>query len=251
MPTGTITTIRYDIPANTLNNIVEFSTSDYRSGKLMIQGSSNNEHQTTEIFVIHDNVNLFLREVFLTYTQDPFITFTGHIVDNAVRILANTALPNTDIVVYGTMLEVVNKSSANSTISQDKILDAAKSMKGLYPDDNTDYVKAQTGSLYKSDLVEVLDRDIKDGIAIMSDPTFADRPIAEQQAFLDQLTATITERTAALQGAIDSDLNAIAEVNNKIEAGGLVTGIIDSYKDPQAKALLDLTLNSEIKAALQ
>lgn len=251
MPTGNITSVKYDLPANSPNNIVEFATTTYRSAKFFIQGSSGNEHQTSEVFVIHDNSNVFLREVYLIYTQDPFISFTGHIVDNTVRILANTALPNTDIVVYGIMLEVVNKSAADSTVSQDKILDAAKSMKGLFPEDTTDYVRAQTGSLYRTDLVATLDREINDGLAMLSEPSFLNRPLAEQQEFIDKLADTIAERTAALQESIDTDLKAISEVNTKIESAGLVSGIIDAYSDPQAKALLDMTLNSEVKAALQ
>ena len=250
MATGETSNTIYDIAANTWVVIDQFSTNEYRSAKMFIQGSSVNEHQTSEVFLIHDNTKVYLREVYLIYTQDPFIQFTGEIVANTVRILANSALPNTDIVTYGIMLEVVNKSLADSSISQDKILEAAASMKGLYPNDNTDYVKAQTGSLYKENLVADFDRAINDTLNILNSPEFLAQSTSAKQAQIESLVATINERTAALQESIDADVTAFREISTKVESGSIVSGISSSYADPYAKTLLDMTLNNEMKTIL-
>jgi len=250
MATGDISNTIYDIATSEWVPVVEFSTDTYRSAKLFIQGSSINEHQTSEVFVIHDNEKVYLREVYLIYTQDPFVTFTGEIVANTVRILANTSLPNTDIILYGIMLEVANKSKSNSSISQDKILEAAAAMKGLYPDDETDYVKAMAGSLYRENLVADFDRQIKDALAILSSGEFAALPEATQQTRIEELADLIAARSAALQESIDADIAAFTEVSTRVESGSVLAGISTSYADPQAKDLLDMTLNNAVKSAL-
>lgn len=250
--TTSLTITLYDVPANTNTAVMEWAVTDYRSAKLCIQGSSNSEHQMTELAVIHDNIYVYLRESNQSFTQDTFIQYYAK-VDEAngnVIILANSTLPNTDFTIFGIMLEVINRSSADDTISQDKILDAATSMRGLYPEDSTDYVKAQTGSLYREDLIATMDREISDGLYTLNTPAFAALTLSEQEAYLNNLANVINTRSADLQTAIDADVNAIADVNNKIEAAGLVGGIQTAYKDPHAKALLDLTLNNTIKAAI-
>lgn len=248
----TLTLTTYDIGANVLTEIMSWNVADYRSAKLYIQGSANAEHQMSELSVIQDNTFLYIRETNQSYTQDPFITFSGTIANNnAVSIMANTSLPNTDFVIYGIMMEVANRSAADSTISQDKILDAAAAMKGLYPDDTTDYVALQTGSLDKEHLVANMDREIRDGLEIMNRPEFAALSTAEQQAFIENLADVINTRSADLQAAIDADIAAIQEVDQKIEAAGLVGGIQSSYADPDAKKLLDKTLNSSVREAIQ
>jgi hypothetical protein len=250
MATGETSNTIYDIATNAWVPIEQFSTTEFRSAKIFVQGSSVNEHQTSELFVIHDNNLVYLREVYLIYTQDPFITFSGEIVDNSVRILANTSLPNTDIVLYGIMLEVANKSLSDSTISQDKILEAAASMRGLYPEDETDYIQLQAGSLYRENLVAELDREVNDTLVILNSPEFLALSVPEKQARMEELTAVINERSAALQSSIDSDIEAFQDISTKVESGSIVSGISSSYSDPYAKSLLDLTLNSEMKAIL-
>ena len=250
MATGETTNTIYDIATAEWVPVVEFSTEEFRSAKLFIQGSSVNEHQTSEVFVIHDNDRVYLREVYLIYTQDPFVTFTGNIVSNTVTVYANTALQNTDIILYGIMLEVANKSKSNNSISQDKILEAAAAMRGLYPDDTTDYVKAMTGSLYREYLVANLDRQINDAIVTLSSPAFDALPEATQQERIEQFATLITERSAEIQASIDSDLAAFSEVSTRVETGSVIANISTAYADPQSKELLDLTLNTEVRTAL-
>jgi hypothetical protein len=240
----------FDIPVGVWVDVLEFDTRDIRSCKLFIQGSSGNEHQTSEVFLIHDNSLVYLREVFQAYTRDPYLEFTASLTGNTVYLKANTSLVNTDIIVLGTGIPSAERASSNSDISQDSIISAAAAMKGLYPDDTTDYVALQAGSLFRENLVAELDREIADAVAVMNSPEFDALDDVNKAARMTQLTNGINERRAALQASIDADLSAVANVSSQVEMGAAVAGIAMSYSDPNAKALLDLTLNSATKAAL-
>jgi len=250
--TQTVSTTVYDIaPILVPNNIVSFSATEFRSGVYYIQASAGSEHQMTELSIIHDNQTVYLRETNSTYTRDPFVIFSARLSDNVVSIYANTSIANTDIVTYSILMEIINKSASDTTISQEKLLESATAMKALFPDDKTDYVALQAGSLLKPHLVEELDREVTDAIAKLQDPSFAALSVPEQQALMELVTDAINLRTTAMQSSIEADIAAKKEIDNKIESAGILTGIKTSYQDPNAKALLDLTLNSTVRAALQ
>lgn len=252
MTTETTELTVFDLEANTPTTIIEFSVNDYRSAKYFVQGSAGSEHQTSELFIIQDNINSYMREVDLIYTRDPFIRFSSQLTNNTVRILANTSIQNTDIVIYGIQLEVADKSFVSTEISQDKILENSATMQGLYPEDTTDYITEQAGSLYRPYLVENLNREIDDMLTLLNSEMFMGLSESAQKAMINNVADAINNRVQEIQDSIDSDLAAFDSVKSQIEAGSIMTNITESYSvDPNAKALLDMTLNTEVIEELE
>lgn len=241
----------YDLPLNTWQDIISFSAKTFRSAKYFIQATSNNEHQSSEIFVIHDNVRVYTREVDQIYTTDPFIIFTSQFTDNTVKILANTSLPNTDLVIYGIKLEVATKASSKDTITQEKILESAKSMAGFYPSDPTDYIELQASSLLKPNSAYNLQDSIENLVERMTHYTFESLSDAEKESYIRDYANTINRVTLSMQASIDSDIAAHEDITKKIESASVVYGISSSYSDPRAKRLLDLTLQDNVKNNLK
>ena len=54
-----------------------------------------------------------------------------------------------------------------------------------------------------------------------------------------------------MQSNIDLDITAQEEVSKKLESASVVFSVSSNYADPNAKALLDLTLQDSIKNSLQ
>lgn len=241
----------YDLPLNTWKDVISFSAKTFRSAKYFIQGTSNNEHQSSEIFVIHDNIRVYTREVDQIYTTDPFITFTSQFTDNTVKILANTALPNTDLVIYGIKLEVATKASSKDTITQEKILESAKSMAGFYPSDTTDYIELQASSLLKPNSMYLLQDSVENLVERMTHYTFESLSTADKEKYIRDYANSINTLTTTMQNSIDSDIAAHEDITKKIESASVVYGISSSYSDPKAKRLLDLTLKDDVKTNLK
>lgn len=241
----------YNLPVNTWKDVVSFSAKTFRSAKYFIQGTSNNEHQSSEIFVIHDNIRVYTREVDQIYTTDPFITFTAQFTDNTVKILANTALPNTDLVIYGIKLEVATKAESVDTITQEKILESAKSMAGFYPDDKTDYIEKQSSSILNPAALVALEDVVSNLVSRMTHDSFETLSVAEKENYIRNYANTINRLTTSMQTSIDSDIAAYEETTKKVESASIVYGISSSYSDPRAKRLLDLTLKDNVKTNLK
>jgi len=247
---GPETLYYYDMTPNTWQSVISFSAKDFRSAKYFIQGSAGVEHQTSEVFVIHDNTRVYTREVDLIYTADPFISFTSQFENDRVKVLANTALPNTDLVIYGIKLEVATTAASKELITQEKILESAKTMSGFYPDDNTDYVRMQAGSLY-SESASFLNDYVSQLTSKLNSIEFNSLSIEAKDQYIRNYANTINTISKSMQESIDADIAAQQEISKKIESASAVFAISANYNDPKAKSLLDLTLNDSVKNQLQ
>ena len=235
---------------NTWETAIEFNARRYRSAKYFIQGTANNEHQTSELFLIHDNNRVYVREVDLIYTQDPFIQFTGSLSDNVVRVMANTEFQNTSLVIYGIRLEVASNAESQSVISQDKILASARAMKGFYGEDGNNYVQLQANSIFNTVPLTTMDYHIREMSRKINSNEFNALSTAQKQAYLRDYANTINSSANALQNSIDSDIAAYNDVSKKIEAASVLATINTNYSDPESKALLNLTLQPSVKSKL-
>jgi hypothetical protein len=235
---------------NTWETAIEFNARRYRSAKYFIQGTANNEHQTSEVFLIHDNNRVYVREVDLIYTQDPFIQFTGSLSDNVVRVMANTEFQNTSLVIYGIRLEVASNAESQSVISQDKILASARAMKGFYGEDGNNYVQLQSNSIFNTVPLTTIDYHIREMSRKINSNEFNVLSTAQKQAYLRDYANTINSSANALQNSIDSDIAAYNDVSKKIEAASVLATINTNYSDPESKALLNLTLQPSVKSKL-
>ncbi len=234
------------LQAGTPTAIIQFSSTSFRSAKYFIQGSAGVEHQTTEVFLIHDNSRVYLREIDQIYTIDPFISFTANINNNVISVLANTTINNTDFVIYGTKLEVASNSEFDDTISQEKILESAKALRGFFPDDETDFVRSQANSVFKGALVTEMGRELRDMVTSLNSDRFSSMSTAEKQAELEFITSNINSRSMEMQDSIDSDLNSYEEAKKKIEAASILSNITSNYTNSEAVDLLNLTLKPSI-----
>lgn len=235
----------FGVPSGVNTAIASFSSKKYRSGKYLIQASCNAEHQTSEVYVTHDNTRVYSREVDLIYTRDPFINYTSQIVNNTVSILANTILDNTDIVIYGTRLEISTPANSYTRISQKKILDSDAIMSAYYPDSNVDYVYLQSQSLFKGNVVAELSQEVSDIVPKLLHQNFVALSSGDKSTYISNLANTINTKSRSLQISIDADISAYTSIGKTIESIGIVSAVVGSY--PKSKTVLDLTLTNKIK----
>jgi hypothetical protein len=238
----------FGLEANSFTNIISFPANKYRSGKYLVQASADKEHQLTELYVMHDNKNVFLREVLMVMTQDPFVVFTGTLVDNTVRVLANTAYSNTDMVVDGTRLQIATKAKSSAQISQKKILEQAAAMRAYAPSNKTDHVAAQAGSILKVSLVADLSQKIKDIVPLMRDPSFVSSQGGEAGA-LTFMANTINTMCLDLQNSVDNDIASYDNIAKQIEALEVLYILQTHYAN--SKSVVELTTTSSVKGDLK
>lgn len=248
---GEETAFFYDVPGNTNTTIVSFSVNKVRSAKYFVQGSVGLDHQTSEVYIIHDSNTAFTRELGLIYTRNPFIKFTSKIESNTLSLIANSSIANVDIVVYGIKLQIATKASSLEAISQEKILESARGLSGFYPEDTTDYVKLQAGSLYDSSSISTLDDNIQKILLNLTNSSFENLSVSQKQNYINEYANTINSVTASMQQSIDSDVAVQKEVSRKLESASLLYSVSNNYTDPNAKSLLDLTLTDSIKNTLK
>lgn len=240
-------------PNLTPNTYVETATYDprlIRTGKYTIQASSGDNFQTSEVFVMHDNKFVYTKETNLIYTTDPFVSYTAQFTSNSVKLLANSSIPNTDLVIYGIELNNSSKANVRSDISQDKIFEYAQAMKAFYPDDNTDYVAKMAGSLYNSKPIANLHSLIKEIGPVFNSPKFTSLSNSEKNEFLKNYANTINTAVKEIENNINSDIASFDEVSNKIAIGGKLFSIASNYSNPEAKKLLEMTLNPTVASAI-
>jgi hypothetical protein len=239
----------FGVPSGVNTAIISFSSKKYRSAKYLIQCSCNSEHQTSEVYVTHDNSHVYSREVDLIYTRDPFINFTSQIVNNTISILANTILDNTNIVVYGTRLEISTPANSLPEMSQKKILESAAVMRAYYPDSTTDYVLLQSGSLYTGNLVAELSQEVSDIVPLLLHQNFLSLSSGDKSTYISNLANAINTKSQSIQASIDSDITQYMNIAKQLEAVGIVSSIVFNYSN--SKSVLDLTLTSKIKDEIQ
>lgn len=229
------------------NVVAQFSKSEYRSAKITVQASSNVEHQLSDIYLIHDNKLVYIRETDLIYTIDPFVDFTANIDSNNVYLSANTALPNTDLVIYATLFDNP-VTSADKTIDLEKILESTASISSLIPDDKTDYAAKLTSSLNKQEEIYLLKRKINESIEYMQTADFTSQTTAFKQAYITDLTNSINSTSNTLNSTVQSDVQAFYDVSKKIESMSTLTNINLGYSNQNTKGLLQKILSSNGKS---
>lgn len=238
------------------NTIIEFSKEDYRSAKFTIQASSQNlvsnavYHQVSDIFLIHDGASLNVAETNKLTTNGNFITYFGDIYNGNVRIRANSYQPNVDFVMFSQVFEVATKAELNQSISFDSIIQNAQAYQALFPDDTTNYIELQAGSLFKQDLVNQISTTIEELELKMIGRDFEALSNSQKAAVINGIANTINTQSDALQASIDSDTQNFEDVNRQLEVASLVANIQNTYADPNAKVLIDLTSNTNFITAL-
>jgi len=232
---------KYDLPMNTPYVVASFTPQKIRSAKFFIQATSNVDHQTTEVFVVHDNLRVYTREVDVIYSHDPFITFTSQFTTNNVTVLATSTKPNTDIVIYSIRLPVITKANSNHTIDQGSIIDNARVLKGFFPEDNVDYISAQTGSLKKANTVAELNTQINDAIIKLNSSEFNSLSVEDKKQYINSIASSINTRSVSLQTSIDSDLSAYSDLEKVINAADVVSTLVINYASIDTKSLFSTT----------
>lgn len=240
----------FDIAANSYVATVTFNPALYRTGKYMVQASSGDNHQASEVFVIHDNTYVYTKEVNLVYTSDPFVTYSATINTSSVTLLAKSSLPNTDLVVYGIELQNSSKATNDQTFSQEKILQYAQSMRAFYPDDKTDYVAKMAGTLYNTRPVGNLAFQIKEISSVFNSNEFNSLSVSAKNEFLRNYANTINNSVKEIQDSINNDLANYKDVINKVTVGTKISTITSQYNNEQAQKLLQLTLKPSVLSAI-
>lgn len=238
------------------NTIIEFSKEDYRSAKFTIQASSQNlvsnavYHQISDIYLIHDGSTLNVAETDKLTTNGNFIAYFGDIYNGNVRIRANSYQPNVDFVMYSQVFEVATKAELNQSISFDAIIQNAQAYQALFPEDTTNYIELQAGSLFKQDLVNQISTTIEELELKLIGRDFEALSNSQKASIINSIANTINSQSDALQASIDSDTQNFEDINRQLEVASLVANIQNNYIDPNAKVFIDLTSNTNFITAL-
>jgi hypothetical protein len=226
------------------NVILEFAMTQYRSAKVTIQASSNTEHQLSEVYIMHDNKKVYIRQLDVIYTIDPFVNYSANTNSNIVYLRATTNLTNTDLVVQATLFDNPN-SSEDKTIDLETIIDAATSISSMFPNDTTDYAAEMSKSLSKQNEVYVLQRKIDDSMTYMQSAEFNAQTVEFKEKYINDLANSINTLSSDLDSTVDSDISAYYDATRKIESMTAVSGLSAGYNDPRTKSLLDRVLKPE------
>jgi hypothetical protein len=229
------------------NTIAQFSKTSYRSARITIQASSNNEHSLSEIYVLHDNENVYIRELDFIYTIDPFVDYTATIDTNNVYIMANTTLPNTDLVIFANLFDNP-VTSADDSIDLEKIIETSSTISSLLPEDKTDYAAQLTSSLNKESDVMNFNRKINDSLEYMTSSAFTALSNTAQATFISSLADFINNTSNTLSESVQSDVQAFYDTSKKIESMSTLTNINLGYSNDNTKGLLQKILNANGKS---
>lgn len=240
----------YNDVSGDLYPIISFSAKKFRSAKYWIQATAGDSgHQATELYVTHDNRVVYTRQVESVYTEDPFIELTAQLLDGNIRVLANTAYPNTKFVTYGIRLRIARNSESYKRMSQSKILNNAQQLTSFL-NDGVNYTAYQCGSLTKRGLVGNIGREFRDMLSRLSNAIFEAQSVAAKQAAILDWAASINNDTSALQESINSDYTAFMDCGRKLEALGIAYTLTTGYQDSNTKSVIAPTLNTQVKTIL-
>jgi len=237
----------YDVPVNVKTAIMSFNAKKFRSAKYYVQStaalgtslSANTEHQTTELFVLHDNRKVYFREVFTNYTIDPFSTFTAELTSGNVVVSVTSTLANTNYVIHGVKLRIAANTDSYEKMSLIKILRTHYEVDAYYDEDG-EYASEMAGSLFKRDLVDALYEEVQQTVKNVKSGGNA-----------LSAAASIKSKTAALQASIDSDYAAYKKYSKIAETLNTVDEVQKFYLVPTTKPILDLILNTSTKSTLE
>lgn len=239
----------YNLPASVSTQFGSFNAKYYRSAKYYVQATAAKEHQLTELMVVHDNSFAYARVVDDVYTRDPFVTYNAILSGGKINLYANTTIANTDLVVYGTKLQIAKDSSSPERMSQFKILDSHNILSTYY-NDGTDYISLQTQSLQRGNTVAELQRDFNDTLNLLVIPPFTTMSTADKQNFILSQANAINNLNRSLQSYIDSDYTQYQIAEKKAQAIRILNQMSNSYSDPYAKNLIDSTTLDSVKRYL-
>ena len=228
------------------NTIAQFSKTDYRSAKVTIQASSDASHQLSEVYLLHDNSLVYIREINYIYSYDPFVDYTATIDANNVYLKATTTLPNTDLVIFGVLFDNPVTTS-DKTIDLEKIIESTTSIAALDPTDSTDYAAKITSSLDKNDEIYSLNRKLNESIQYMTSSEFTALSNTEQAQYMTDLTYYINTTSNTLNVTVQSDIQSFYDVGKKVEALSTLTNLNLGYTNKYTKRLIDKVLNANNK----
>jgi len=251
-PTGDSTEEEVLFLANTANvtyTILSFNAKQFRSAKYFVQATCVREHQLSELYIIHDNVLPYVREVGTTYTQDPYVDFSASLVNGVLSVLAKSQVANTSYLISGKRLKIAKTGLAHTEMSQGRILENAQLLTA-YLADGVDYVAYQSASLFKANLIAELARELRDMIAWMSSSTFDGLSLSDKQNTLLSYAETLNMRNAAIQIAIETDYTAYETVKKQLTALSVAFDITSNYANANARPVLTATLNNTINTGL-
>lgn len=229
------------------SNVAQFKKTEYRSARVTIQASSGAEHQLSEVYVIHDNDNAYLRQLDFIYTIDPYVSYTAQIDSNNVYIQANTALSNTDLVIYADLFDNP-VSSSDKNIDLEKIIESTTSIAALLPDDKTDYASMVTSSLNKGQELGDINKQINDALIYMQSASFLGESAAFQADYINSLANSINSKSNTLNETVQSDVQSFYDISKKIESVSTLTNLNLGYTNDNTKGLLDRILNANNKS---
>lgn len=249
VPDNTIEDTFYqDLAYQTPTTILSFDARKFRSAKYYVQATAqlgtrldaNTDHQSSELFVLHDNRRVYFREVHTNYTIDPFIGYTANLSGNVVSVIASSNLANTDIITHGIKLQIATPAESYDKISLVKMLDNHEILTSFYNDD-TDYIGVQTASLQKDYLVNNLYLEVLNAMTALKS--------GGAGALLTK-AAAVNARAAALQSSIDADYQAYKNYTKKAEALDLMNSIMRANDDPNGQKYVRTIINSSIRSIL-
>jgi len=232
---------KYDLPINTQTVIAHFNPQKIRSAKFFVQATSNVDHQSSEVFVVHDNQRVYTREVDVIYTHDPFITFTSQFAADNVTIMATSTKVNTDMVIYSIRLPVITKANSDHTFDQSKLIENARALSGFFPEDKVDYVAAQAGSLQNGGSVSQLNTEINEALVKLQSSQFTSLSTEGKKEYINSIATAINTKSVSLQQSIDKDLSAYADVEKLVNAADVVSTLVVNYASTDTKRLYDVT----------
>jgi hypothetical protein len=241
------------VPEGNLIQIFSFDAKKFRSAKYTIQASAANTdrgHQVSELYILHDNELAYTREVFSIYTQDPFVSFTTQFLNSNVRVLANVSADNIDFVIHGTKLRVARTSQNYEQMSQQEIIVSHETLQA-YLDDGVDYVRLQSGSLLRADVVANLAREFNDMLLILASPAFLAQSTGEKQTEILAWADDIIFRRNEIQTAIDTDYDNFISVRKLVEALEISKNLTVSYTSESANTIPQITLNNATIIAIE
>lgn len=230
------------------NTITEFRKTQNRSAKYKIQASAETEHMFSDVYVMHDDKIVYIRQVDQIYTIDPFVTYTATIDKNNVYLKATTTLANTNLVVSGELLRHPVTSS-DPNMSLESVLAVSSAMSALYPDDNTDHLASMTSSLDLQNEKYKLYRKMTDGFDYMKTAEFAAMDSTFRAKYANDLANTINSASSTMKSTLQKDRENFYAASKKLDAITAVSGINNAYHtNPKSQSLLKRLLS---KAAIE
>lgn len=230
------------------NTIAEFSKTLYRSARITIQASSGQEHQLSEVYLMHDNTLAYIRELNFIYTSDPFVDYTATIDANTVYLRANSTLPNTDFVIFADLFDNP-VTAATQELDLEAVIETASAMESMYPDAKDTYAEALTSSLNKQDDVYLLQRKIDDSIAYMQSAEFDTKDDVFKASYINNLANSINTISESLSQSVDSDVRNYFDMSRQIESMTAVSSFQSAFSGGSAsRQILDKVLKEESKS---